>query len=241
MKILIITGASKGLGKAIATYYSKNSYQVISLSRSQSKELEGIRQIACDLSKLDEAEQIFRDTLKEVINSKPESITLIHNAGSLGEINTLENIPAQNIKATVTINYTAPLLLSSVFIKETEQLTIPRKLRTISSGAANGAYHGWSVYCSNKAAVDSFTRVIGIEQASAKNPAHAIAIYPGVVDTGMQTQIRNSSEGAFSNVERFKTMKENGDLASPESVAKLIYKIDTDSSINNGEIVDVRN
>jgi benzil reductase ((S)-benzoin forming) len=241
MKTLIITGASKGLGKAIAKLYLQKNYQVISLSRSQSEDLKGIEQIPCDLSKIDEAELIFKNILKEVINSNPESITLINNAGSLGEIHTLEEISIESIKDTVTINYTAPLLLSSIFIKETEGLAISKKIRTISSGAANGAYHGWSVYCSTKSAVDSFTKVIGVEQVTADNPIHSISIYPGVIDTGMQKQIRNSSEKAFSNVERFKAMKENNELASPESVAELIYKIDNDLSIGNGEIVDVRN
>ena len=150
----------------------------------------------------------------------------------------------------ISATYTNPIDISLNFeylIKRTinpntdrEELTISKKIRTISSGAANGAYHGWSVYCSTKSAVDSMTKVIGVEQISAKNPVHALASYPGVVDTDMQSKIRNSSSESFSNVERFIAMKENNELASPDSVAQLIYEIDTDNSISNGEIVDVR-
>ena len=240
MKTLIITGASKGIGNAIAKEFYKNGYQVISLSRTKADNLEGIVQIACDISDLEGLELVMKSVLAKVKDSSPTSITLINNAGSLGLINKLENIDYHNIIQSVNINYTAPLILNSIFIKETESWGIERKIRTISSGAANGSYDGWSVYCSTKAAVDRMTKVIGVEQESIKNPVHTLSIYPGVVDTGMQTLIRNSSEEEFSNVERFKAMKANGDLASPKEVAIKILAIENDNSIENGSIVDVR-
>ena len=56
----------------------------------------------------------------------------------------------------------------------------------------------------------------------------------------MQTEIRNASEENFSNVLRFKEMKANNELVSPEEVAIKILVIENDSSIENGSIVDVR-
>lgn len=240
MKTLIITGASKGIGNAIAKEFNKNGYNVISLSRTKADNLTGVNQVECDLSDLEGLELVMKSILTKVKYSSPTSITLINNAGSLGLINKLENIDYQNIIQSVNINYTAPLILNSIFIKETESWEIERKIRTISSGAANGSYDGWSVYCSTKAAVDRMTKVIGVEQESKENPVHAIAIYPGVVDTGMQAQIRNSSEEEFSNVERFKAMKASNELALPIEVAIKILVIENDTSIENGSIVDVR-
>lgn len=241
MKTLIITGASKGIGNAIAKEFYKNGYQVFSLSRTKADNLEGIEQITCDISDLEGLELVMKSVLAKIKTSSPTSITLLNNAGSLGLINQLENIDYQNIIQSVNINYTAPLVLNSIFIKETESWGIERKIRTISSGAANGSYDGWSVYCSTKAAVDRMTSVIGVEQENKPNPVHTISIYPGVVDTGMQAVIRNSSEDEFSNVERFKAMKENGDLASPQEVAIKVLVIENDNSIANGSVVDVRN
>ena len=240
MKTLIITGASKGIGNAIAKEFQNNGYQVVSLSRTKGENMEGITQIECDLSDLENLQSTFVTLLSDLKPTITESITLLNNAGSLGLINQLENIDYQNIIQTVNINYTAPLLLNSLFIKETENWNVQRKIRTISSGAANGSYDGWSVYCSTKAAVDRMTAVIGVEQENKNNPVHAIAIYPGVVDTEMQAQIRNSSEDEFSNVARFKAMKTENQLASPQEVATIIYQIENDTSIKNGVIVDVR-
>ena len=84
------------------------------------------------------------------------------------------------------------------------------------------------------------TKVIAVEQEDRNNPVHTIAIYPGVVDTGMQAVIRNSSVEEFSNVERFKAMKEENQLASPKGVAECVFKIENDQSLANGSIVDVR-
>ena len=238
---LLITGGSKGLGKAVAEYYQKKGYSVISLSRSLNSNLKDITQVECDLSNFNSATSIFTIELEKILIKNPKSITLINNAGTLGEINTLDKIDKDNIQKTVTVNYLSPLLLCSIFMDKTKSLSIEKKIRNISSGAAKGAYHGWSVYCSTKAAMDSFTKVIAIEQASENNSIHALSIYPGVIDTGMQSQIRESSEKEFSNVERFKLMKENGELSSPEEIAQSIYKLDQDSTIENGAIVDVRN
>lgn len=241
MKTLIITGASKGLGKAIAKEFHKNGYQVISLSRTKGNDLDGIEQVTCDLSDLERLESVFTKVLENAKASSPTSITIFNNAGSLGLINQLENIDYQNIIQSVNINYTAPLLLNSIFIKKTESWGIERKIRTISSGAANSSIDGWSVYCSTKAAIDRMTSVIGIEQENKSNPVHTIAIYPGVVDTEMQAVIRNSSKEEFSNIERFKAMKKNGDLSSPEEVAITMFSIENDNTIPNGGIIDVRN
>lgn len=237
---LIITGASKGLGKALAEFYSEHGYTVYSLARTNNKEWTSINQVACDLADTGLAKNVFSELLESILKEKPTSITLINNAGTLGEVNTLDSIPSHDIEQTVSINYTAPLLFCSIFIDKTKDLSIEKKIRNISSGAAKGAYHGWSVYCSTKAAMDSFTRVVAAEQSEEENPVHALSIYPGVIDTGMQSQIRETTEKQFSDVERFRRMKKEGDLSSPTTIAQLIYKIDLDSTIENGKIEDVR-
>lgn len=183
---------------------------------------------------------VFKSVLNKAKLASLTSITLLNNAGSLGQIKKLENIDYQSIINSVNINYTAPLLMNSLFIKETESWGVDRKIRTISSGAANSDIDGWSVYCSTKAGVNRMTSIIGLEQKNKKNTVHVIAIYPGIVDTAMQMEIRNASEEDFSNVKRFKVMKANNELTSPEEVAIKILVIENNSSIKNGSIVDVR-
>jgi benzil reductase ((S)-benzoin forming) len=240
MKSIIITGASKGLGNALALNYLSKGYSVYSISRTKADNLSEVTQIECDLSDLEGLKTAFTSLLNTMRATSPTSLTLINNAGSLGTVSHLENIDSDNIIQTVNLNYTAPLLLNSIFIKQTEDWKINRSIRTISSGAATSSIDGWSVYSSSKAAIDQMTKAMGVEQANKTNPVHTLSIYPGVVDTQMQGEIRNSKSEDFSNIEKFKDMKANNELASPESVAQLVYKIDKDSSLDNGSVVTVR-
>lgn len=240
MKSIIITGASKGLGNALALNYLSKGYSVYSISRTKADNLSEVTQIECDLSDLEGLKTAFTTLLNTMRATSPTSLMLINNAGSLGTVSHLENIDSDNIIQTVNLNYTAPLLLNSIFIKQTEDWKINRSIRTISSGAATSSIDGWSVYSSSKAAIDQMTKAMGVEQANKTNPVHTLSIYPGVVDTQMQGEIRNSKSEDFSNIEKFKDMKANNELASPESVAQLVYKIDKDSSLDNGSVVTVR-
>ncbi|MDB4195967.1 SDR family NAD(P)-dependent oxidoreductase [Flavobacteriales bacterium] len=240
MKSIIITGASKGLGNALALNYLSKGYSVYSISRTKADNLSEVTQIECDLSDLEGLKTAFTSLLNTMRATSPTSLTLINNAGSLGTVSHLENIDSDNIIQTVNLNYTAPLLLNSIFIKQTEDWKINRSIRTISSGAATSSIDGWSVYSSSKAAIDQMTKAMGVEQANKINPVHTLSIYPGVVDTQMQGEIRNSKSEDFSNIEKFKDMKDNNELASPQSVAQLVYKIDKDSSLDNGSVVTVR-
>lgn len=240
MNIIIITGASKGIGKALAKKYANKNYKVYSLARTSSS-LENITDVAIDLSDLTATENTFVNLLKEIATPKITSITLINNAGRLGEISNLENLKANDISKTIQLNTTTPLILSGLFIKLTQQLTCKKQIINISSGAAVNPYQGWAIYCTSKAAIDMMTKAIATEQTEIENGVKCVSIYPGVVDTNMQSQIRNTSKTDFNSVQRFVDLKENNDLYTPDFVAETIYKIDTENQLQNGAVVDIRN
>lgn len=239
MNILIITGGSKGIGKAIAKKYASKNYKVYSLSRSTVK-LENITQISVDLSNLKETESSFKMLLTEFNIEQISSITLINNAGRIGKISSLENLKTEDIAKTIQLNTITPLVLSSLFISILEKTNCKKQIINISSGAAKTPYQGWSVYCTSKAGIDMMTKTIANEQIAIKNSVKCVSIYPGVVDTNMQTDIRNTQKKDFSSLQRFKDLKENNELYSAEFVAEKIYKIDTKNQLKSGDIVDLR-
>ncbi|CAL2084282.1 SDR family NAD(P)-dependent oxidoreductase [Tenacibaculum sp. 190524A05c] len=238
-KILIITGGSKGIGKALANYYSNNGYEVYSLSRTTS-DSEIINQITVDLSNLNDSVVIFEKLIQKLKSIPIESITLINNAGRLGQIANLEHISPEDIHKSIVLNTTIPLSFSGIFIKELSSINCLKQIITISSGAAKKAYPGWSVYCSSKAAIDMMTATIAQEQEYVDNPTKAFGIRPGVVDTNMQSQIRTTNSSDFRNVQRFIDLKENKELYTPEYVASKIFELDTKGSLKNGLTVDLR-
>lgn len=240
MDIIIITGGSKGLGKALTKKYKNEGYQIYSLARTPQAKNNQTSPIQIDLSDLNKSITVFETLLNQLLEKKPDSITFINNAGKLGKIDTLPNIPSGDIQSTITLNYTTPMVLCSIFIKMLRDFKGSKKIRNISSGAANGSYQGWSVYCSTKSAMDSFSKTMAVEEEKSSYPVHILSIYPGVIDTEMQAEIRKSKESQFSNVQRFVDMKKNNELSSPQVIADSIYQIDNDPHYKSGEIVDVR-
>ncbi|WP_443937168.1 (S)-benzoin forming benzil reductase [Pedobacter sp. MW01-1-1] len=240
-KLLIITGGSKGIGSGIVEIYKNNDYKIISLSRTTNNGAGyyDVDQIEVDLSKIDSLAQNFKTIFSSLDEEKIQSITLINNAGTVGDIKSLADKSPEDIQHTLNLNTTAPLILSALFLKLTETWTCEKKIINISSGAAKNPYYGWSTYCASKAAIDMMTKVAAIEQSELKYGAKIIAIYPGVVDTDMQNSIRSADKKDFTDLEKFIEYKKTGKLADSRTVGSEIYTIDHDENFENGSIIHV--
>lgn len=236
-KILIITGGSKGIGKGIIEAYLSEGFQVYSISRTKNEEFAAITQIEFDLSKTDGIVALLTGVFKNFKSTEVEKITLINNAGTLGQIGKIEVIT--DIEKTVQLNTVAPLILTSTFISLTKNWNCEKKIINISSGAAQKPYHGWSIYCATKAAIDMMTKTVALEQESVENGVKIIAIYPGVVNTAMQAQIRQSDKESFASIDRFLELKATNSLANATTVGKQIFTIDQDSTLENGALIRV--
>ena len=240
-KILIITGGNKGIGSGIVLEYKQNGYTIISIARSRNESslYNDVVQVQLNLSETNAIENVFSEILRSIDSSNFETIVLINNAGTLGMINRLERIEAPVIELAIQLNIVAPFILNSIFLRETKNWNCTKKIVNISSGAAIKPYYGWSVYCATKAAIDMMTKAIAIEQDTIEKGVKVIAIYPGVVDTAMQEQIRNSDSQKFIDVQRFIDYKESGSLVSTEIVGKEIFQIINSDNYLNGEILNV--
>lgn len=239
MNIVIITGGSKGIGRALVDHYVSEKYKVFSLSRSHEK-FDDFTQVSVDLTDISAAEHIFENVLDQIKELDVTSLTLINNAGRLGDIKHLEDLKAEDISKSIQLNVTSAFLLSSLFVEFGKNYACPKKILNISSGAASSAYAGWSVYCASKAAIDMLTSTIAVEQKNKENPVFSYGIRPGVVDTEMQTQIRSTSADDFENVEKFKELKQNDQLYKPEYVAEHIFDILNSDQMKSGETIDLR-
>jgi benzil reductase ((S)-benzoin forming) len=153
----------------------------------------------------------------------------------------VENLSPSDISNTIQVNLVAPLILTSLFIKLSKDWNCKKQLFNISSGAAINPYESWSMYCASKAGIDMVTKVISKEQENLNNGVSIVSIYPGIVDTNMQTEIRNTPKENFKSIQRFIDFYKHGDLFTPEQVAQKIYKLDISGELKNGRILDVRN
>lgn len=240
-KILMITGGNKGIGSGIVSEYKKNGYKIFSIARSKNESslFNDVVQVQADLTNTNAIGNVFSEILRSIDSSTLDTIVLVNNAGSLGTISKIESIETAVIESVIQLNVIAPFILISVFLRETKNWTSTKRIVNISSGAAIKPYYGWSVYCATKAAMDMMTKTIAVEQDTIKNGVKIIAIYPGVVDTAMQKQIRSSKSRNFIDVEKFIEFKKSGSLVSTEIVGKEIFQIVNSDNYENGAILKV--
>ena len=106
----------------------------------------------------------------------------------------------------------------------------------ISSGAARKPYPGWAVYCASKAALDRYSEVLQVEAPFAQ----IASIAPGVLDTAMQADIRQSTAEDFPNIQRFIDLHAEQALSSPLAVAKQILAYSLSPEFGQQTLQDIR-
>ena len=219
--LCIVTGSSSGIGLALCKKLVLNSANhVIGLARTNSLEANNFQFHAIDLSDTKAALSFPFPSLADY-----QSVSLINNAGMLGEINTLDKIDLTALETIIQVNYTSAMLLTTRFIQKTQDLDIQKTIINISSGAASGAYASWANYCASKAALEMLSKCIDVEQKQKKFPIRCFSIAPGVVDTKMQEHIRNSSLENFAMKPKFEELHEEKKLYNPDIVADKLIEV----------------
>ncbi|MBT6844679.1 MAG: SDR family NAD(P)-dependent oxidoreductase [Euryarchaeota archaeon] len=240
----VVTGASKGIGRAISQKIASEGYPVIALARS-SKELDEIGKllatacpgsfaIPCDLSK---PESIY-NAAQIILQSTPWIAGIVHNAGTIFPIMPLAQVEIAKWSASINANLIGvqdltQRLLSNLGGSQQSRIT------TISSGAALRPVESWSAYCVAKAGLDMWARCLAAEGASSN--ISAISIAPGVVDTGMQSDIRSADPDLFPRHADFVSLHTGKQLTNSQDVAdQLCPLILSHTMQQSGQRFDVR-
>jgi benzil reductase ((S)-benzoin forming) len=245
--VVILTGASRGIGAALARQLARPGTRLITLARRQDPELAAhasaqgaaLEQIAVDLSDTAAATAVAQ-RLAAGLPRDAKRYVLINNAGTVNPVLSVDSLDdAAAINQALNLNVVAVMLLTSRFLAATRDLQADRRVLNISSGAGRNPTAGWGVYCATKAALDMFTRVAKSEQDA--HGARFVSLAPGVVDTDMQGVIRGSNPGDFPALARFQDLHASGKLAAPADVAARIAAYLERDDFGNTEIDDIRN
>ncbi|MGF9964233.1 (S)-benzoin forming benzil reductase [Bacillus rhizoplanae] len=247
MRYVILTGTSRGLGEAIATQLLQQGTKLISISRKQNEQLIEKAQhlnipfdfYSFDLQEVHQIESLVENIFSNIDVNTVSSIHLVNNAGMLAPMKPIERSESEQLIANVHVNLLAPILLSSAFMKHTKDWNIDKRIVNISSGAGQKPYFGWGAYCTTKAGINMFTKCIAAEETNKEYPVKIISFAPGVIDTDMQAEIRQTSKEDFIHVERFSTLKEDDDLLSPNYVAKAVIDLLETDTFQQGGIIRI--
>ncbi len=246
--LTILTGASRGMGLAMAEQLCVRDALVLCISRQRSEELaalaqrQGARltQWQADLADPKPVAERLRAWLAGQDPALLASVSLINNAGVIGQLGPLEACQASDMAQTLQIDLLAPIQLASAFLAATRGWTMPRRILNISSGLGRRAMAGSALYCAAKAGMDHFSRCVALDEARHSDPVRIVSLAPGVIDTDMQSALRAGDPTAFPDRESFVQLQRTNALASPTDAAQRVLSYLARADFGVTVIADVR-
>lgn len=240
--LFVLTGASRGMGAAMARQLLSPDHTLLCLSRQRNAALDGAgcEQWAIDLAQPVEAATRLSAWLAAHTPDTFASATLINNAAALTRIGAIEDCSDEELSSALRVGLEAPLLLTAAFLRATRGWPARRRVLNISSGLGRRAMAGQASYCASKAGLDHFTRALALDEASRPNGANVVSLAPGVIDTEMQGHLRAGDPAGFPEQANFIGLKENGQLTSPEDAAARVLAYLNRADFGADPVADVR-
>lgn len=224
---ILITGCSSGFGLALTQHYLGNNYKVYGISRNKPN-------LKDDNFTFIEADLADTKNIKPLLSSQLQAIasfdTVFLNAGTLGKIDILENLPIEELQRVMEINVYANKELLDILAKCEGVNTIIG----ISSGASVNGSKGWAAYSLSKASLNMLINLYAKEMLNSK----LLAVAPGVIETPMTDVIRFKTDD-----EKFPSAKvlKEGTIQTPQEAATRMFEfLKRTDEFESGSFLDVR-
>lgn len=236
MKTVIVTGASRGIGAAIARSLRVQGVRVVGVARStdilKALSMEKIGSAPFEFVAGDIADTACLRSAVDLASRGNELVGLVLNAAQLDPFSRVAQFDSAELMRHYTINVWSQQVLTSLCIPH---LRATRgKIVFVTSGIVEHPMVGWSAYAAGKAAMNSF---IG---SLAKEEPHitALSVKPGIVDTAMVQQSATSPGVMDSQGEQWiRNLQKSKGLLDPkipgEAIAKIVLRAPPSCSGNN--------
>ena len=230
MKTALITGASRGIGNAIALHLKNEGYRVLGTATTQANasklEDQGIEGLVLDLNSFNSKEQLW----EEVESKKIQISVLVNNAGITRD-NIVLRMSEDEWQDIMNVNLNGTFYLSKKVLKTMLKLKWGRIINITSTSASIGN-RGQSNYSAAKAGVEAFTKSLAREVGKRNITINSIA--PGFIDTDMTQQ----SDGV--NADELIKEIPLGRFGKPDEVAHLAsFLCSEEASYITGQIIHI--
>jgi NAD(P)-dependent dehydrogenase (short-subunit alcohol dehydrogenase family) len=248
-QLVVLTGASRGLGRAMASQLLlQPGTTLMCIARRPDERLQDearaegttLEQWPQDLADAPAAAARLAEWLRSVDGTRLARAVLVNNAAALSAPGALQDADPAELSTAMRVGLEAPLLLSAAFLHATAGWSAERRLLNISSGLGRRAMAGAAAYCAVKAGLDHYSRALALEQAALPNGARVVSLAPGVIDTDMQVQLRGADRTRFPQGETFAQLKAQGQLDSPAAAAAQVLAYLDRADFGREPVADVR-
>ncbi len=217
MPNILVTGASRGLGLAIATRLAADGFNVIAVARKQSESLleamggaEGRLSFhAADLSDTD----ALGDLARAIRKTHGPVWGLVNNAGGSTE-GLLANLTHGQIEALIRLNTLSPILLSK-YLARGMMADGAGRIVNISSIMSTTGFNGLSVYGATKASLVGFTKSLARELGGQGITVNAVA--PGFIQTELTSSMTDTDRARVANRSALRRLADAEDVAAAVS------------------------
>lgn len=236
-KVAFITGATRGIGRAIALELAKERYNIALNYRTENEALETLKKeiselgVECypvqgDVSKAEDSERMT----KEIIEHFEQIDVLVNNAG-ITKDKLIQRMKEEEFTDVINVNLVGTFNITKNVIK---YMTKKRygKIINLSSVVGISGNAGQSNYAASKAGIIGFTKSIAKELASRNITANAVA--PGFIQTDMTNVLKDEVKEAIEGTIPLKR------LGTAEDVAKVVkFLASDDSNYITGQVINV--
>jgi benzil reductase ((S)-benzoin forming) len=245
--LVILTGASRGLGQGVAAQYLAQGAFVLGLARHHASALKAcdtLEQWAVDLSDpLPIAARLgaWLAEFEARAGRAPRQVRLIHNAAMISEPGDIAGSDPAALAQSLRIGLEAPVALTAAFLRATAHWSdADRRVLFVSSGLGRRPLAGAAAYCAQKAGLDHFARALALEEQARSGGARVASVAPGIIDTDMQRQLRGADAQRFPERARFDEWHRSGALDSPATAAARLIALLEREDYGANPVTDVR-
>ncbi|TND09670.1 MAG: short-chain dehydrogenase/reductase sdr [Bacteroidetes bacterium] len=200
-RIILVTGASSGIGRQVAISASKMGARLVLHGRNQEKLQETLGMLEGDNHQLISSNLLTEEGRNALVAQAPAIDGLVHCAGVVHPY-PIRFLDQKKIDETLNINFEAPVLMTGALVKN-KKISKNASLVFLSSISGQHPHKGGAMYGSSKAALETFVKVVALELYPQGIRCNCLS--PGMVQTPMYEQAEKdmSKEEMDKHVSRY--------------------------------------